>query len=407
MALISLLDDRARPKGTRDPLGFEMVWAHFGRKVVGNLTTITRSWRIFAVGLLGFHWVNQICRDEHPKNKQLLLQEHFVRYEQLAAYLRFKSGDEDTMGITRVRRRMAEGKHFVTIGLKKENLILSDQISYGIWGMYSTALRETGLVDGNYRELTERGLEIVKEIEYGLNKDWYWPFIRGEVGQVANDKLEKESPIFTKTITSQTVKHKLIHALLEGAGDQSGTRQCQTALHGACRKMGYKFPTDIDGFIKAVKSNTDSTELKQALRDIQNIELLLVTANTLFNYFRRKDGTALDEVVREIVNAYGSFDYLPDAPDLDGCPYREDLEKLHVLLRADDVKAALLAMLALNKKIMDGRGGAPWVEEQGGKLRVRIKSEKAALTSREELRSTWHYDYFLGSYARIAAMEAE
>ena len=103
MALISLLDDRARPKGTRDPLGFEMVWTHFGRKVIGNLTTITRSWRIFAVGLLGFHWVNQICRDEHPKNKQLLLQEHFVRYEQLAAYLRFKSGDEDTMGITRVR----------------------------------------------------------------------------------------------------------------------------------------------------------------------------------------------------------------------------------------------------------------------------------------------------------------
>ena len=173
--------------------------------------------------------------------------------------------------------------------------------------------------------------------------------------------------------------------------------------------MDHKFLADIDlaGFIKAVESRTDSNELKQVLRDIQNIERLLVTAHTLFDYCRRKDGTALDEVVGEIVSAYGSFDYLPELPDLEGCPYREDLEKLHGLLKADDVQGALQALLAFNKKIMDGRGGAPWVEAQGGKLRVRIKSEKAALIPKEDLQSAWHYDYFLRSYAGIAAMEAE
>ena len=60
MAFLSLLDDRAKPKGSRDPLGFELVWSHFGRKVIGNLTTITSSIDNFAVALLGFYWVNQL-----------------------------------------------------------------------------------------------------------------------------------------------------------------------------------------------------------------------------------------------------------------------------------------------------------------------------------------------------------
>ena len=38
MAFLSLLDERAKPKGSRDPLGFELVWSHFGRMVIGNLT---------------------------------------------------------------------------------------------------------------------------------------------------------------------------------------------------------------------------------------------------------------------------------------------------------------------------------------------------------------------------------
>lgn len=156
MAFISLLDDRARPKGSRDPLGFEMVWTHFGRRIVGNLTTITSSWRIFSVGLLGFHWCNQLCRDAHPLDKQRLLQEHFIRYEQLAAYLRSSAGDHEIMGITRVRKRLGESRKTIDIGTDQQSLILSDQVSYGIWGLYSTALRETGLVQCDIRELTDR-----------------------------------------------------------------------------------------------------------------------------------------------------------------------------------------------------------------------------------------------------------
>ena len=60
MAFLSLLNDRAKPKRSRDPLGFELAWSYFGRKVIGNLISKTSLMDNFAVALLGFYWANQL-----------------------------------------------------------------------------------------------------------------------------------------------------------------------------------------------------------------------------------------------------------------------------------------------------------------------------------------------------------
>lgn len=410
MAFLSLLDDRARPKGSRDPLGFEMVWTHFGRKVVGNLTTITSSWRIFSVGLLGFYWCNQLCRDAHPLEKQRLLQEHFIRYEQLAAYLRSSAGDDEIMGITRVRRRLAERGKTIRIGTEQQNLILSDQISYGIWGLYSTALRETGLAQGDERELTSEGQALVRLIEEslvggadGLGRNWYWSVLRGERRTVNVADLEREGRRFVRAIARPRVRDALIAALLRG----SGKHPCQSALYQACRDIAQPMleKATLAELIAAIRGQTHSAELKQALDDISQIERLLVTANTLFDYCRRKDGERLADVAAAIDAAY-AFGFLPEGPLLAGCPYAADLESLRQHLRRGETQAALRCLLEMNKKIMAGRGGAAWVEVAGdGRLRVRVNAETAHLPRQETLQARWDYDYFLRSYARIAAME--
>ncbi len=48
------LDSRGDVKGSRDPLGLQAIWTHFGRKVVGNLTTVSSSLRGFTTTLLGY-----------------------------------------------------------------------------------------------------------------------------------------------------------------------------------------------------------------------------------------------------------------------------------------------------------------------------------------------------------------
>ena len=40
MAFLSLFDDREEPKGSRDPVGFEMIWFWFGRKIIGNTSFV-------------------------------------------------------------------------------------------------------------------------------------------------------------------------------------------------------------------------------------------------------------------------------------------------------------------------------------------------------------------------------
>jgi len=40
---LSKQDPRELPKGSRDPLGFEILWTQYGRRIIGNLTTITGS----------------------------------------------------------------------------------------------------------------------------------------------------------------------------------------------------------------------------------------------------------------------------------------------------------------------------------------------------------------------------
>jgi hypothetical protein len=51
-SIFSSFDDRARPRGSRDPLGAEATWSFLGRKIVGNLTTVTANLDNFMVALL-------------------------------------------------------------------------------------------------------------------------------------------------------------------------------------------------------------------------------------------------------------------------------------------------------------------------------------------------------------------
>ncbi|MCA1773649.1 MAG: hypothetical protein LC677_14005, partial [Halomonas sp.] len=177
MPFLSLLDDRAKPKGSRDPLGFELVWTHFGRKVVGNLTTITSSVENFTVALLGFYWAHQIHGNVDKDSRERLIRETFLRYEQLAAYLRYQSGSKEIiMGITRVHKNMTAQAESLAISLKAQ--ILSNQASYGLWGLYSSALKDSGLAKGSDRKLTAEGVELAAIIAKDLNSNEFIQLFR-------------------------------------------------------------------------------------------------------------------------------------------------------------------------------------------------------------------------------------
>lgn len=399
MAFLSLLDDREKPKGSRDPLGFELVWSHYGRQVIGNLTTITSSLTNFAVALLGFKWANEMSAHLPEYVRHADVREAFLRYEQLTGYLRYIAGDQGIMGITRVSRRIDDPKETISFGLEPDQQILSDQASYGLWGLYSSAMRDTQLVVGDNRLPTALGLEIAAQIERRLDKDAMIRLLRSE-RKIRRDDLASFAKPFRSAIAQKKIRAQLLHALMNGNPNkviqQEMWRVTQVLAESDSRIYG------IEDFIRRVKRKTREPELKRRLTEIEQVERLLVASNNIFHYCRRKDGASVKAILSELSKPY-DYGHLPESMDFSKIPRGDRLGAILESLRGNNTTRALQQIIDLNRVVMEQRGGAPWVEiEKGDSLRVRVPSELAELRSQSSLQKDWDYDYFVESFMYIA-----
>ncbi len=406
MPFLSLLDDRAKPKGSRDPLGFELIWTHYGRQVIGNLTTITGSLTNFAVAILGFKWANDLHAHLPEADRQSRIRDSFLRYEQLAAYLRYLSGDTQIMGITRVQQRMRDKTSRVTFGLGADSQILSDQASYGLWGLYSSAMRDAGLVQGDNRLLTPIGLAIAEKIEHKLDQSHFIDLF-SSVKPIAIEELEPLASTFKRAINKKDARRDLMHTLMGGAQHKQMQQKLWLLTQGMAEDSSGV--NGIPDFITQVKARSNGSDLMQRLTEIEWVERVLVAANNIFNYCRRKDGAMVTEIVSELEQRY-SYSHLSESfsfeglRDVLGVQRVDILQRLLQALRNHNQNEAVMALLELNRIVMELRGGCPWVElENGSTLRVKVPNETAALLDQAELESQWDYDYFIASYINIAS----
>lgn len=401
MAFLSLLDDRAKPKGTRDPLGFEKIWTHYGRQVIGNLTTITSSLNNFAVAMLGFQWANELHANLPENKRQTPIQETFLKYEQLTGYLRYLADDRTILGITRVSSRMDEANVRVSFGTNATEQILSDQASYGLWGLYSDAMRKTGLVTGNGRTPTELGKAIAQEIEFGLDKAQLINLLTVQ-GKATKADLEPYAIPFVDAIKKPQVKERLLPALMKGNEQMVMQQELWKVTQKLANQQNPKQEINVPVFIQLVKRKTQLPKLKQRLSDIESVERVLVAANNIFHYCRRKDGESVANLLDTLDGRY-SYAHLPNSMHFDGIPSADLLTKFLNALRNGHNRDALNHILLLNQDVMKQRGGAAWVEiENGNTLRVRVPSESSELRDQQYLETGWDYDYFLGSFIRMA-----
>ena len=406
MPFLSLLDDRAKPKGSRDPLGFELIWSHFGRKVIGNLTTITSSMDNFAVAILGFYWANQIVQeDEEESTRHKKVREIFLRYEQLTGYIRYYGNASDIMGITRIKTRIHDDDFKITLGLSAEQQILSDQASYGLWGLYSTAARDTGLVMGNERRITPLGASIAQSIIKNLGSESVVLYsMIGTNKTLVKDKLKGLGKKLIKAIHHQNVQEPLLEALMAG-NDPDGVQNELWLITKKIFSSKVKHPESVDEFIKIALENNPSEKLRDYIHDIMNIERVLVASNNIFHYCRRKDGESVNEITSTLKGRY-KYNHLPNQLPKSDFSRREQLSTILHAISNNEIPQVISLLMQLNKDVMQQRSGAPWVEIESGKtIRVKVKSETAELRSQKNIEQKWDYDYFLGSFLNIARLQ--
>ncbi|MBS7463059.1 MULTISPECIES: hypothetical protein [Pseudomonas] len=92
LTVLSMLDERLRPKGSRDLLASESLWSAVGRKLIVNLTKVTSRAEHFMVAMLA-------SRHAHEGKSRSLseVQVRYVRAEQLVAYLRLEASAEASL----------------------------------------------------------------------------------------------------------------------------------------------------------------------------------------------------------------------------------------------------------------------------------------------------------------------
>ena len=417
MAFLSEWDDRARPKGSRDPLGFELVWSHYGRKVIGNLTTVTGSLENFSVALLGFYWANELNPTSvgTAKERSKRIKETFLCYEQLAGYLRHihktrtngEDKGESILGSRRIKSRIDNEKFQITLGLDPDKQqILSSQATLGLWGLYYSAMKATELVKDDDRGLTDKGKEIAQLIEkkLGSDADELKKSLEKNT-KLVREGLERQCKKFFDAIRDSEACGKLLENLMRGSNkDDPQLAEVQIELWRVTQLYLQRgglgpFPT----FISEVKKKTQNGDLKKRLNDIESVERLLVAMNNLFRYCQRKNGVELSEVIKEINTKKYDYAKLPEPDQLKESHYGEKLAAIRNDLSDNNVDQVVTKILELNEHVMKDRGGAPWVEiEKNKTLLVRVPDETAELLDKKELQIRWDYSYFLYSYLAIA-----
>lgn len=390
MPFLSLLDDRAKTQGSRDPLGFEAVWSQFGRRLVGNLTTITWSLQNFAVALTGFAIANR------TSERGAEIMEIFLRYEQLAAYLRYSQGGRGILGFTRVKDRWHKGP----ISLGSKHQILSNQASYGLWGLYATALSATGLVRGENRTPTPLGEETCKLFFAGNAATWtrIEAILLKEV-PVKKKELEELAPAFMEALASSPARKALTGHLLGGDRAPDLQRELHRLVPGYLRQLGEEGPSTA-GFVGWLAVNGSSDGMRSTADEIWQIERVLSSGKRIFDYLASQHGEKADAVASSIRQLYGAEKLGLVVPE-GRFPRRECLCRYATAMNAGEFREAMEALLQLNAEVMAARSGAPWLEIRNDALQVKMRIAKAVLPPSAVELTQWENSYFLASYLGI------
>ena len=425
------LDPRRAVKGSRDPLGMQAIWVHFGRQVVGNLTTVSTSVRDFTITSLGYHLieraVEQGCRDTDLPI--------FIRWEQLAGYARAAiNGEEGFRGTDRVHRNLEAGGP-VTLSAERTHQILGSQKIYGIWGLYTGPSSRSGMLGGDplrpqpatrehadqfwWPALAKAGfaegrrlVEVLRPQRFRLDPAGRDRPLLAAVGALIRYPIRKGERAYYR------------HHLLEGGPDDSTRglqRQLVDLIEGRQLDPDTPLsPTLVVALEKEARArHGKDSELAGHLARIRTCESVLAPVGRLFAWILGQHGRELGELATTLRQQWGK-----EVPTVDPSATRELASafaaatgsseaasrwlQIAECLAAGDYRQLIDLLLTQNQWVMSSRdGSSPWVERREGKCHVRFRDERADLPDRDELRSLWRYPYFIDSLRQVAASLGE
>jgi hypothetical protein len=435
MFFLTQIDPRAAIKGSRDPMGFQPIWTAFGRQIVGNLTTITTSVKNFATLLLGCYFAEEAiaCSSANEQQRAAL----FLKFEQLAAYSRhaYSEGQSDfaesPLGIRRVIRRFHDDRGRLRISANREHQILSNQKTYGLWGLYSVAARQSGFLEPGENRLTQTALSFIESeylpaLSYSgskngaaalrfLTKDAFFE-PKGKDRRLGKALAQILGSQLTKTERAYYLRTLLLNA--ETGCNNTAGRQQQTweIIRQINEERLFRWNQDF-GFQELMEITkrahaNEAMPLATALQAILIIEPVLAASSRLFSFLLRRNEAPLTHITKEIQDQWGRAvrhiepsavaklqSRIEQAAIVQGSAER--VIDLAEALGVGDYAKAVHTALTQNAEVMKARGGGPWLVIERNRLKVRLREESGTLPEAGELPRLWVNSYFLNSLKTI------
>ncbi len=415
------LDSRAKIKGSRDPLGFQIVWTILGRRIIKNLTTVTTSPRNFTVLLLGYYFAQKLISERG--NQVGDFANLFLKFEQLAAYSRYSQNsstdfsEEEMRGILRVKKNLAESRK-VLISSDQEAQILSNQKTYGIWGLYTVASKSSGLIDENHYQLKPEAIEFVEKNYLKLLPDAGEPILTilsKDKYIFEPDKKDKKlaeslSNILTNKLTSKETDFYTKYLIYSG-NTKSDQYLIWEEIKGLNQdgsfdwKFGFS-KNELTEIIKRIKKNNNEI-LSEKLQNILVVENVIAPLSRIFNYIMGNDqqklqsiGSDIEKVWSDGIKSIDIDDFTKVAKSLSLNLSNESINNLIQLaesLTESDYEKTIKLLIERNSIIMKDRGGSAWLKVDNGKLDIRFREESDDLPRGEELKDLWVHPYFINS----------
>ncbi|CAB3963562.1 MULTISPECIES: hypothetical protein [Burkholderia] len=372
-------DDSMRPRGSRDPLGIEHLWSAIGRKLVGNLTTVTRHLDNFIVTLVGF----RLCVDEKTGRTDW---EHFERFEQLTSRARvaLNAPSGSVLGV----RRIQNSESFpVSLGRGLEARILDNPRQAGLWGLYSTALAAAGLTD-TMRRPSPQGEQIV---------DMFLASAPGDGWRIATDKqqtrigeagLERMVQWVEGLLSNQEARKILAECLLSGGDARRGWHgevfdQAVTVTKGAS-----SLPVARDFLVHLSK---ESDVLKDFAMRVLRFDEVLALSTLTFRWLLGCHGREAAEIEDGLATLSGWPLGQPAVPNFSAeIQDREWHDRAAGLSAFCDSMArgawreATERLFAHHERVANGRGGSPWCYWENDRIKVVMNTAPGVLPAARE-----------------------
>lgn len=335
MYFLTQQDPNYTIKGSRDPLGFQVLWQAAGRKLIPHLSTVSGSIIDFQILSLAFYLKKEFNISDDEFNS------FFIKLEQLMAYSRFRLNEEAGFnGIDKVRKTLQSGASSVKISNSEQ--ILSNQRAYGIWGKYNRPFTDMQLKDDIefdtiYKNKVGNNTEFLNQIKTLIKKG------DTETASVSIEKLSHFTSLISKPIDKE--KSLFINKILQDNCDNE-LLKIFTSNRELIELSGYEL-------FEKISLSTNNHKLKADIKHIINTEKVLSPLNRIFRLLQTQSFWSKEQIDKnENISKWRT--------NVDSSVLDSTTKELSTLLQKSNWEL-VSGLVKRNEEVSKLRNSAPWV----------------------------------------------